>query len=154
MAGEQRAQELIQFIDSQRDDIFSRTAVVADGDKPGVYICGLGNWGTTNHLMTAPNYKPFEVANIRNAVQDVSVQGIQPIEAETFAAIGADMDVMIIDAAAVKNIAPCTPRTPLCWTPARRGRTARSIWRWPITPTTPTSVRPGQHMVHRQVRLS
>ena len=64
---EQRAQELIQFIDSQRDDIFSRTAVVADGDKPGVYICGLGNWGTTNHLMTAPNYKPFEVANIRNA---------------------------------------------------------------------------------------
>ena len=46
------------------------------------------------------------MANIRNAVQDVSVQGIQPIEAETFAAIGADMDVMIIDAAAVKNIAP------------------------------------------------
>ena len=109
---EQRAQELIQFIGSQRDDIFSRTAVVADGDKPGVYICGLGNWGTTNHLMTAPNYKPFEVANIRNAVQDVSVQGIQPIEAETFAAIGADMDVMIIDAAAVKNIAPLYAEDP------------------------------------------
>ena len=109
---EQRAQELIQFIGSQRDDIFSRTAVVADGDKPGVYICGLGNWGTTNHLMTAPNYKPFEVANIRNAVQDVSVQGIQPIEAESFAAIGADMDVMIVDAAAVKNIAPLYAEDP------------------------------------------
>mgnify|MGYP002766665791 CR=1 FL=1 len=68
---EQRAQELIQFIGSQRDDIFSRTAV-----------------------------------------QDVSVKGIQPIEEEAFAAIGADMDVMIIDAAAVKNIAPLYAEDP------------------------------------------
>ncbi len=103
---ETRAAELTQFIDTQRNEIFSRTAVVDEADKPGVYICGLGNWGTTNHLMTAPNYKPFEVANIRNAVTGVSVPGIQPIEAETFTALGDDMDVMILDAAAVKNIAP------------------------------------------------
>ena len=109
---EDRAAELTQYVAAQRDEIFSRTATVPDGDKPGVYICGLGNWGTTNHLMTASDYKPFEVANIRNVVQDTAVSGVQPIEAETFAALGADMDVMLLDAAAVKNIAPLYAEDP------------------------------------------
>ena len=31
-------------------------------------ICGLGNWGTTNHLMTAQDYVSFRVANVKNVV--------------------------------------------------------------------------------------
>ena len=107
-----RAEELISFIESETAELTRRTADVAEADKPGVYICGLGNWGTTNHLMTAQSYATFRVANIRNVVTDLATDGIQPIEAEKFAALGGSMDIMLIDAAAVKNIAPLYQEDP------------------------------------------
>ena len=103
---EEKARTLIAFIDAQTADITARTAGIADGDKPGVYLCGLGNWGTTNHLMTAQNYRPFSVANVKNVVNDLAKDGIGPIEQEKFTALGKDMDILIMDAAAVKNIKP------------------------------------------------
>ncbi len=109
---EDRAEELISFIESETAELTRRTADVAEADKPGVYICGLGNWGTTNHLMTAQSYAAFRVANIRNVVNDLATDGIQPIEAEKFAALGGSMDIMLIDAAAVKNIAPLYQEDP------------------------------------------
>lgn len=103
---EEKARTLIAFIDAQTADITARTAGIADGDKPGVYLCGLGNWGTTNHLMTAQNYRPFSVANVKNVVNNLAKDGIGPIEQEKFTALGKDMDILIMDAAAVKNIKP------------------------------------------------
>ena len=103
---EDKAKEIVDFVEKEREEINSRTAGIAENDKPAVYICGLGNWGTTNHLMTAQNYKPFQVANIRNAVTGLSAKGMQAIEKEKFEATGKDMDIMIIDSAAVKNIRP------------------------------------------------
>lgn len=103
---EEEAGTLVSFIAAEKGDISRRTSAIADADKPKVYICGLGNWGTTNHLMTAQNYISFAIANIQNAVTDLSASGIQPIEEEKFVAIGEEMDIMIIDAAAVKNIKP------------------------------------------------
>ena len=85
---------------------------IPDAEKAGVYICGLGNWGTTNHLMTAQNYISFNVANVKNVVNDLAAPGIQAIEEEKFVALGEDMDLMIIDAAAVKNIKPLYAEDP------------------------------------------
>ena len=109
---EDRAEELISFIEAETAEITRRTADVAEADKPGVYICGLGNWGTTNHLMTSQSYAAFRVANIRNAVTDLGTNAVQAIEAEKFAALGGSIDVMLIDAAAVKNIAPLYQEDP------------------------------------------
>lgn len=103
---EEKAAELNAFIDAEAAEITARTRDVKAEDKPGVYICGLGNWGTTNHLMTAQDYVSFNVANVRNVLTDLDNGGIQPIEEEKFVALGGDMDIMIMDAAAVKNIAP------------------------------------------------
>lgn len=102
----EKAAELVKFIESERAEIERRTADIPEEDKPSVYICGLGNWGTTNHLMTAQNYIAFEVAHVKNVVTDLTANGIQPIEEEKFVSLGEDMDIMIIDAAAVKNIRP------------------------------------------------
>jgi len=109
---EEKAETLVNFIQSEREAISARTSDIPEDEKPSVYICGLGNWGTTNHLMTAQNYISFNVANVKNAVTDLSNPGIQPIEAEKFAAIGEDMDIMIMDAAAVKNIKPLYAEDP------------------------------------------
>ena len=101
-----KAKALVSFIEDETEEITKRTSKIEDADKPSVYICGLGNWGTTNHLMTAQNYISFEIAGIKNVVSGLEAPGIQPIEAEKFVDLGDEMDIMIIDAAAVKNILP------------------------------------------------
>ena len=103
---EEKAEQLVSYIEAEAAEISARTADIADADKPGVYICGLGNWGTTNHLMTAQNYVGLNIPNVRNVVTDLAAPGIQAIEEEKFAALGEDMDIIIMDAAAVKNIKP------------------------------------------------
>lgn len=107
---QEKAEALISFVESEKGEIARRVAEVAE--KPGVYICGLGNWGTTNHLMTAQNYALLDAAGIRNVVEGLSADGIQPIEAETFVTLGEEMDIIIMDAAAVKNIKPLYQEDP------------------------------------------
>lgn len=103
---EEKAAELVSFVETEAAAISERTSAVADEDKPAVYICGLGNWGTTNHLMTAQSYVSFNIANVRNVVSGLEIQGVGAIEEEKFVDLGKDMDIIIMDAAAVKNIAP------------------------------------------------
>ena len=109
---EEKAETLCSFIESERAEISKRTADIPEEEKPAVYICGLGNWGTTNHLMTAQNYISFNVANVKNVVTDLEAPGIQAIEEEKFVALGEDMDIIIMDAAAVKNIKPLYTENP------------------------------------------
>ena len=109
---EEKAEQLVSYIEAERAEIERRTADIPEEEKPAVYICGLGNWGTTNHLMTAQNYIAFKVANVNNVVTDLEAPGIQAIEEEKFVALGEDMDIIIMDAAAVKNIKPLYAENP------------------------------------------
>ena len=105
-AQEDKATTLVSFVAEQRAAIEERVADIPEADKPSVYICGLGNWGTTDHLMTAETYISFQIAGVKNAVSGLGIQGVGPIEEEKFVELGAQMDVIIMDAAAVKNIKP------------------------------------------------
>ncbi len=109
---EEKAETLNAFVKKETEDLKKRTADIADDKKPSVYICGLGNWGTTDHLMTAQGYITFDILNIKNAVSGLSKNGIQKIEAEKFVSLGDSSDIMIIDAAAVKNIKPLFAENP------------------------------------------
>ena len=110
---EDRAETIVGFVESERAEIERRTADIPEEEKPGVYICGLGNWGTTNHLMTGTDkYIVFRVANIRNVVGELEGPAIQSLEEEKFVALGEEMDVIFIDAAAVKNIKPLYAENP------------------------------------------
>jgi len=101
---EERAAEINSFVAEQRAAIEAIAATVPQEDKPSVYICGLGNWGTTNHLMTAEDYISFRIAGVDNAVKGLGIQGVGPIETEKFLEVTAEADIIIMDAAAVKNI--------------------------------------------------
>ena len=109
---EEKAAALNSYVQAQAAEITARTAEIPEEDKPSVYVCGLGNWGTTDHLMTAEKYVSFEIANVKNVLSDTGTQGIQPIEEEKFVALGDDMDIIIMDAAAVKNIKPLYAEDP------------------------------------------
>ena len=109
---EDKAAKLTTFVADQRAAIEAKVANIPEGDKPSVYICGLGNWGTTDHLMTAENYISFQIAGVKNAVSGLGIQGIGPIEEEKFVELGEQMDIIIMDAAAVKNIKPLYAQDP------------------------------------------
>ena len=103
---EEKAERLVKFVADEKTAIEAKVADIAEEDKPSVYICGLGNWGTTNHLMTAESYVSFEIAGVKNVVSGLGMQGVGPIEEEKFVELGEKMDMIIMDAAAVKNIRP------------------------------------------------
>ena len=109
---EDKAANLTKFVADQRAAIEAKVANIPEADKPSVYICGLGNWGTTDHLMTAENYISFQIAGVKNAVSGLGIQGIGPIEEEKFVELGEQMDIIIMDAAAVKNIKPLYAEDP------------------------------------------
>ena len=109
---EEKAADLVAFVEAEAAEITARTSGIADEDKPSVYVCGLGNWGTTDHLMTAENYVSFQVANVKNTLNGLGIQGIGPIEEEKFVELGEQMDIIIMDAAAVKNIKPLYAEDP------------------------------------------
>ena len=111
-AKEQKAQTLVDFIAEETAAISQIVANIPEEDKPSVYVCGLGNWGTTNHLMTAENYASFQIANVKNVVSGVGVEGVGALEAEKFVELSQDMDIIIMDAAAVKNIKPLYQEDP------------------------------------------
>ena len=103
---EEKAAALVSFVQQEEAEIRSRVADIPEEAKPSVYVCGLGNWGTTDHLMTAEKYVSFEVAGVKNVISGLGIQGVGPIEEEKFVELSGDMDMIIMDAAAVKNIAP------------------------------------------------
>ena len=109
---EAKAEALVTYVKDEAAAISARVADIPESEKPSVYICGLGNWGTTDHLMTAENYVSFEVAGIKNVVSGLGIQGIGPIEEEKFVELGEKMDIIIMDAAAVKNIKPLYAEDP------------------------------------------
>ena len=111
-AREDKAAQLVKFVADERAAIEARVANIPEADKPSVYVCGLGNWGTTNHLMTAEDYISFRVAGVKNVVSGLGIQGIGPIEEEKFVDLGEKMDIIILDAAAVKNIKPLYAEDP------------------------------------------
>jgi iron complex transport system substrate-binding protein len=103
---EEKASALVSYVQAEAAAISARVADIAEEDKPSVYICGLGNWGTTDHLMSAENYVSFEIAGVKNVLSGLGIEGIGPIEEEKFVELGEQMDIIIMDAAAVKNIKP------------------------------------------------
>lgn len=109
---EEKAAALVSFIADEQAAIEERVAGIPQQDKPNAYICGLGNWGTTNHLMTAENHIPFRIAGVENVLSGLGMQGVGPIEEEKFAELGEKMDLIIMDAAAVKNIKPLYEQDP------------------------------------------
>ena len=111
-AQEEKAATLVKFVADERAAIDAAVANIAEEDKPSVYICGLGNWGTTDHLTTAENYISFQVAGVKNVVSGLGIEGIGPIEEEKFVQLGENMDIIIMDAAAVKNIKPLYAEDP------------------------------------------
>ena len=109
---EEKAATLVKYVQDEAAAISAIVADIPEEEKLSVYVCGLGNWGTTDHLMTAENYVSFQIAGVKNVLNGLGIQGVGPIEEEKFVELGEQMDIIIMDAAAVKNIKPLYAEDP------------------------------------------
>lgn len=100
-----RAKTLTDYISSSIEELKNLTKNIKDEDKPLTYVGGIGNWGQKDYLATHKNYPMFEVANIKNVLDEVSLSapGQQDISKATFEELAPKMDKLILDAAGMKQ---------------------------------------------------
>lgn len=103
LGNEQKGIDLVNYIEECKAEISAKTASVES--TPKVYAAGIGNWGQTDYLNTHSTYPMFQVAHIKNVLDDVTLakQGQQAINKETWETIAPNIDIMILDAAGISK---------------------------------------------------
>jgi iron complex transport system substrate-binding protein len=70
---EERAEELINYIDESIDDLKNRTKDVTAVEKKKIYIGGVAQRGAHGIISTDPAYPPFAFLNVNNVASDIGL---------------------------------------------------------------------------------
>ncbi len=73
---ENRAEQVIQYIESTIQHIEKRTENISSKRKPEVYIGGVGHHGTHGIVSTEPQYTPFQFVNAKNVADKLGVEHV------------------------------------------------------------------------------
>lgn len=92
---EERANELIAYMDSVKADLNSRTGDIPEGDKPTVYVGGVSFKGHHGFEGTEANYGPFTIIHAKNLANETGQAGAFNIDMEKVLAW--DPDYIFID---------------------------------------------------------
>ncbi|MDI3502213.1 MAG: iron complex transport system substrate-binding protein [Archaeoglobi archaeon] len=92
---EERAEEVIQFINSTIEDLSNRVAGY-EGEKPKVYVGALSFKGGHGIESTQKFFPPFEVLKARNIVKEVNVTGNAVMIDKEFL-LSAQPDIIFLD---------------------------------------------------------
>ena len=79
---EDRAEEVIAYIDGTIQDLGDRTSGIPDDEKPRVYIAGIAFRGAHGFLSTEPNYPPLAMVNGNNVAAGTGPGGQVMIDKE------------------------------------------------------------------------
>lgn len=90
-----RADELIAFMDSVKADLDSRTANIADEDKPSVYVGGVSFKGAHGFVGTEAGYGPFAIIHANNLADTTRQPGAFDIDPEQV--LSWDPDIIFLD---------------------------------------------------------
>jgi iron complex transport system substrate-binding protein len=94
---EDRAEEVITYIDGTMSDLANRTENIGNAEKPRVYIAGIAFRGAHGFLSTEPNYPPLAMVNGKNVAAGVGPGGQVMIDKEKL--IEWDPEYIFIDEA-------------------------------------------------------
>lgn len=92
---QERADELIAYMDSVKADLDDRTADIAEEDKPTVYVGGVSYKGAHGFEGTEANYGPFTIINARNLANETGQTG--PFDIELEQVLAWDPDIIFLD---------------------------------------------------------
>ncbi len=94
---EKRAEAVIGFIESEREELARRTGRTQGRKKPGVYVGGIGYRGAHGLESTMKSYAPFDWVQARNLAKDLQT----PKESHVFSSpetlLSLNPDVIFID---------------------------------------------------------
>lgn len=71
----QRAEDVIQFMETQIAELKQRTANIPEQDRPSAYVGGVAFKGPHGYQSTEPAYPPFSFVNARNLAYDKGLSG-------------------------------------------------------------------------------
>ena len=92
---EDRAQELIDYMDSIKEDLETRTADVAEEDKLTAYVAGVSYKGVHGFEGTEAGYGPFAAINAKNLADETGQTG--PFDIDPEQVLAWDPDVIFVD---------------------------------------------------------
>lgn len=92
---EDRAQELLDYMDSIKEDLETRTADAAEEDKPTVYVAGVSYKGAHGFEGTEAGYGPFAAINAKNLADETGQTG--PFDIDPEQVLAWDPDVIFVD---------------------------------------------------------
>lgn len=91
----ERAQELIDYMDSLKNDLETRTANIPMEEKPTVYVGGVSFQGLHGFEGTEAGYGPFTAIQARNLADETGETGAFSVDLEQILAW--DPDIIFID---------------------------------------------------------
>jgi iron complex transport system substrate-binding protein len=95
---EPRAIEVINYVSGIIDDLNTRTATIAEADKPIVYIGGLSSRGTHGFSSTSASYAPFTLTNSNNVITlEMANNSTQVVNVDVEALPSLNPDVIFVD---------------------------------------------------------
>ncbi len=99
---EERAREVLAYLDKCKSDLHDRTKDIPDHDKPSVYVGGLGAAGIHGIDSTQGKYPPFDVINAKNVVDETGQSGSIMVDREKI--VSWDPDIIFIDSSAYQLV--------------------------------------------------
>jgi iron complex transport system substrate-binding protein len=95
LKAEQRAEEVIRYVENARKDLLTRTQAVPDDQKPTVYIGSVGYKGVQGIESTDASFTPLEWVGARNLAKTISPRDHLFIDKEKLLAW--NPDIIFID---------------------------------------------------------
>ncbi len=92
---EDRAQELLDYMDSIKEDLETRTADVAEEDKLTAYVAGVSYKGAHGFEGTEAGYGPFAAINAKNLADETGQTG--PFDIDPEQVLAWEPDVIFVD---------------------------------------------------------
>jgi iron complex transport system substrate-binding protein len=99
VARQERAEEVVAFLEETIADLARRSAAVAPEDQPTVYLGGVAFRGPHGLTSTEPVYPPFELVGARNLARDPDRAGqdVRHAEVAREMIVAWDPDVLFLD---------------------------------------------------------
>lgn len=92
---EQRAEELIDYMDEIKKDLDTRTSGVPDEEKPTVYVCGVSFKGAHGFEGTEAGYGPLSAIRAKNLADETGQEG--PCDIDLEQVLAWNPDVLFVD---------------------------------------------------------
>ena len=107
---EERAEQVIAYVETGRRDLRQRVAGVPTATRPTVYVGGIGFRGTHGIESTEAEYVPFAWLEARNVVGDRAKEGHLFLDRETLLRL--DPEVVFVDGGGLSHVGADYGRRP------------------------------------------